>query len=513
MPGEVEVGVQVGAYRIVRQIGAGGMGAVYLAEHVSLGRAAAIKVLHAELSSRPEVVTRFFNEARAATAISDPGIVQIFDFGHHTDGSAYIVMELLDGDPLDRRLERDGALSLTSALRLLRQVASTLGAAHARGIVHRDLKPENIFVVRDAEVIGGERAKVLDFGIAKLAGVQAGIKTQTSAVMGTPMYMSPEQCRGAGQVDQRSDIYSLGCVLFALVVGRPPFDAEGVGELIAMHLREPAPVPSSMRAGIPPALDQIILRCLAKDPATRFQTAAELAMAIGALLGSSPELPEVSQGFVASTGATPTTLSSATGASSIAPKTGTRGGAYAAIAVSLIAIAVSGTIIAMHDRDEDVAMPTMPTMPAMPTKPAAKPAPMPAPAKPRDESRAVLAASMTKLFEGFRSWSRDHASAPCPDDAALDDVRDPWSHAFRITCTDQPGDQRIGAISAGSDGAFGTGDDVASWQLGGDVTALVHGARWVPKVAAKPTHVARVTTAAPKLPTVQFDDNGLPKNR
>src|SRR5262245_41204137 len=137
-------GTQVGAYRILQQIGAGGMGAVWLAEHTMLGRRAAVKLLHPELSARPEIVTRFFNEARAATAISDPGIVQIFDFGQHTDGSAYIVMELLEGEPLDRRLARHGPLAVGDALRIMRQVASTLGAAHARGIVHRDLKPENI---------------------------------------------------------------------------------------------------------------------------------------------------------------------------------------------------------------------------------------------------------------------------------------------------------------------------------------------------------------------------------
>src|SRR5690348_7434221 len=184
-------GSQIGAYRVLHQIGEGGMGSVWLAEHAMLGRRAAIKVLRPEYSHREEIVTRFFNEARAATSIGDPGIVQIFDFGQHTDGSAYIVMELLDGEPLDKRLERVGTLGLPDALRLMRQVASTLGAAHARGIVHRDLKPENIFIVRDPEVTSGERAKVLDFGIAKLGGDQSGVKTQTAALMGTPVYMSP----------------------------------------------------------------------------------------------------------------------------------------------------------------------------------------------------------------------------------------------------------------------------------------------------------------------------------
>src|SRR5262245_5120753 len=157
----MEVGAQVGAYKIVRKIGEGGMGAVWLAEHGLLGRRAAIKLLHRGLSS-PEVIARFFNEARAATAIPDPGIVQIFDFGHHTDGTAFIAMEFLDGEELDKRLRRMGKLPVADALRIMRQVASTVGVAHSRGIVHRDLKPSNIFLVRDPEVAGGERAKVLD---------------------------------------------------------------------------------------------------------------------------------------------------------------------------------------------------------------------------------------------------------------------------------------------------------------------------------------------------------------
>src|ERR1700755_3224491 len=193
-------GTQVGVYRLLQQIGEGGMGAVWLAEHTMLGRRAAIKLLHPMFNAEQDIVGRFFNEARAATAISDPGIVQIFDFGHHIDGTAYIAMEALDGEALDKRLSRLGRLSIGDAMRIMRQVASTLGVAHARGIIHRDLKPENIYLVRDPEVAGGERAKVLDFGIAKLTGdIAMGSQTQTSAVMGTPAYMSPEQCRGAGR--------------------------------------------------------------------------------------------------------------------------------------------------------------------------------------------------------------------------------------------------------------------------------------------------------------------------
>jgi eukaryotic-like serine/threonine-protein kinase len=278
-------GTVIGNYRVLKKLGEGGMGAVYVAEHSLIGRKAAIKVLLPTLSAHQDIVQRFFNEARAATAINDPGIVQIFDFGYHTDGSAFIVMEFLEGETLDGRLRRLGRLPAHDAVRIMRQVASSLASAHARGIIHRDLKPENIFLVRDAEVAGGERAKVLDFGIAKLTGDDAGskVKTNTAAIMGTPYFMSPEQCRGAGQVDHRSDVYSLGCVLFQLVTGGPPFEAEGAGELIAAHLMMPPPAPSSRAPGIPPEIDEVVLRCLQKGPDHRYQSMEELASVLGQL--------------------------------------------------------------------------------------------------------------------------------------------------------------------------------------------------------------------------------------
>jgi serine/threonine-protein kinase len=277
------VGAQIGAYRIIDLLGEGGMGTVWRAEHMTIGRKAAVKMLHGEFSNRAEIVQRFFNEARAATQISDPGIVQIFDFGTTPEGQAYIVMELLSGEALDRRLHRLGKLTVHDSLRIMRQVAATLGAAHAQGIVHRDLKPENVYMVRDPEVPGGERAKILDFGIAKLTD-NAGVKTQTNAIMGTPMYMSPEQCRGSGGVDARSDVYALGCLMFALVTGLPPFVAEGHGELLVMHLTQAAPPLSSRAQHISPAVDAIAAKCLSKNPAERYPTGTELAQAIGTLI-------------------------------------------------------------------------------------------------------------------------------------------------------------------------------------------------------------------------------------
>jgi serine/threonine-protein kinase len=491
------IGSVVGAYRIVQQIGAGGMGSVWLADHTMLGRRAAIKVLHAEYSNRPEVVQRFFNEARAATAIADPGIVQIFDFGQHVDGSAYIVMELLDGETLDKRLQRLGVIPVWDALRIMRQVASSLGAAHARGIVHRDLKPDNIFLVRDPEVAGGERAKVLDFGIAKLVGDPSS-KTMTSAVMGTPMYMSPEQCRGAGHVDQRSDVYSLGCVLFTLVTGRPPFDADGPGEIIAMHLREPAPRASLCMPGLPPAIDELIATCLEKDPTKRFDHGAALGAAIGALLasGTSPGPPSASfpQISPAAVNAAPTTLSGS--AVGVANPPARRRGVGLAIMAGVVAVSAIVAIAVIRRGDTPPAS-SPPVTTAAP--PVAEPAPAPPPARTappaddrpdraRDHIRAVLAA--------IKRWTATHAGAPCPRPGELDQVtaNDPWGHAVAITCTDQPADQIAGVTSAGPDGAFGTEDDVASWTLGRDVTSIVRGVRW-PPVASKPA-----APAPPRVP-------------
>jgi serine/threonine protein kinase len=277
-------GTSIGPYRIVRKLGEGGMGAVWMGEHMLLGRRAAIKVLLREFSAKQDIVQRFFNEARAVTAIADPGIVQVFDFGYHTDGSAYLVMEVLEGEAMDARLKRIGRFTAIDAVRLMAQVATSLGAAHAKGVIHRDLKPENIFIVGDPAVTGGERSKILDFGIAKLSSDEPGkMKTRTGIMMGTPVYMSPEQCRGLSTIDARADIYSLGCVLFTMVCGRPPFDADGSGDLIIMHVRDVPPSPSAFMPGLPPELDALILRCLAKDPGHRFQSTQEMVYALGAV--------------------------------------------------------------------------------------------------------------------------------------------------------------------------------------------------------------------------------------
>src|SRR5688572_26420925 len=186
------------------------MGMVYRADHVQLGRPAALKMLLPQFSSDEAIVQRFFNEARAASAIDHPGIVEIYDYGTHIDGRAFIVMALLKGETLQQRLARE-PLSPIEGATIVAQVASVLSAAHARGIVHRDLKPDNTFLVANEMMPFGVQAKLLDFGIAKLADDRASFKTQTGSLIGTPAYMSPEQCMGRSDLDHRTDLYALGC--------------------------------------------------------------------------------------------------------------------------------------------------------------------------------------------------------------------------------------------------------------------------------------------------------------
>jgi len=274
------LGRSLGNYHVVSKIGEGGMGAVYLARHMTLGRPAAIKVLHPSLSSDQDMVTRFFNEARAATTVRNPGIVEVFDFGVLEDRSAFIVMEYLEGESLGARL-RSGRLPVAATMTIVRAIARALQAAHEHGIVHRDLKPDNVFLVPDPELASGERVKLLDFGIAKLAPISGEVsQTRTGMVMGTPTYMAPEQCRGAGAVDQRADLYALGCVAYHMMCGQPPFVSEGAGDLIARHLYfQPAPL-RSLCPEVPADVDALVLWLLQKDPAARPASAAELIRAI-----------------------------------------------------------------------------------------------------------------------------------------------------------------------------------------------------------------------------------------
>ena len=278
------VGKNVGNYRVTRQIGGGGMGAVFLGEHPRIGKKVAIKTLHAELSSKEDMVARFFTEAKAVNDIGHPNIVDIIDFGtlDGDDGQpvSYFIMEFLEGDGLNERLKKTG-LSTDEAIHILKQCASALGASHRKHVVHRDLKPDNIYLVRRGD--DPNYVKLLDFGIAKLTGDDArGAQHQTRAglVMGTPSYMSPEQCEGKGQIDWRSDMYSLGCLYFEMLTGRVPFVGEGFVDVLIAHMAKDVPLPSSVRADVPASLEAIVMHMLEKDRERRFQSMDELLVAL-----------------------------------------------------------------------------------------------------------------------------------------------------------------------------------------------------------------------------------------
>jgi len=271
------IGETVGNYRIVAELGHGGMGVVYRGEHVQLGRPAAVKMLLPQFSRDPTIVQRFFNEARAASSIDHPGIVEVFDFGTHYDGRAYIIMALLAGESLEHRLQR-GPLAPVEGATLIAQVAAALAAAHVRGIVHRDLKPDNIFLTRKD---GKELAKLLDFGIAKFLD-REGV-TKAGMTLGTPHYMAPEQIMKGSQVGTSSDIYALGMVLYEALAGTPAFEGPTIAAILRGHCTEPVEPPSRRRGeALPPVLEAAILKCLEKDPQQRFATADELVDALRA---------------------------------------------------------------------------------------------------------------------------------------------------------------------------------------------------------------------------------------
>jgi serine/threonine protein kinase len=270
-PVRIEVGQRLGPYKVVRQLGHGGMGAVYEVYNDQLKRRAAMKLLHAELSNDPEMAKRFLNEARAANVVQHPGIINFYEMGQLPGGETYFIMEYIDGEPLGDRLQRAGRLAVESTLRLCQQIAAALAAAHNTGVVHRDLKPDNLMLIRDPLVLGGERIKVLDFGLAKVAKrtFDDSVSTDRGVLMGTPLYMAPEQCRGAENVGAKADVYALGVILFELLAGRPPFAAREVGEVLAMHQRDEPPRLQSLAPSLPRSLYALVHSMLAKDPDAR----------------------------------------------------------------------------------------------------------------------------------------------------------------------------------------------------------------------------------------------------
>jgi len=288
------IGQSIGNYRVTRLLGEGGMGMVYLAEHPTLGRRAAVKVLHPDLVSSQEMIERLFNEARAANAIGHPGIVEVSDLGVLPAGTPYIVMEFLEGQSLGARMNQGGRLSLRATLEIADQAASAVGAAHGKGIIHRDLKPDNLFLTPDPQWPGRERLKVLDFGIAKLAqrpATAADVRTRTGAILGTPRYMSPEQCRDSRDVDHRTDIYSLGVILYEMLAGTPPFVSSSWGEMAHMHIGVKPPDLRALVPDLPQSIERAVARALEKEPDARFQSMDELRQALDGTLAGEKTVP------------------------------------------------------------------------------------------------------------------------------------------------------------------------------------------------------------------------------
>jgi serine/threonine protein kinase len=280
----------VGKYKVARELGRGGMAAVYEAEHVDLGKRIAIKVLAAELSSSPIVIERFVREARAAASVKSPYIVEVYDSGRIEDGRPFIAMELLEGESLYDRMARVRLIDPQSTVRIIAQVAKGLTKAHAAGIVHRDLKPENIHLCKTDD--DDEVAKILDFGLAKFyAPVQTDEKTarltREGAIFGTPAYMSPEQVKGQGSVDSRADLWALGCMAYECLTGRPVWNTDqGVAMTFAAIATSQLPTPSRLRPDLPESFDLWFKRALERDPDKRFQTARDLAEELAKAFGA-----------------------------------------------------------------------------------------------------------------------------------------------------------------------------------------------------------------------------------
>ncbi len=302
-----------GKYKIEKLIKTGGMGSVYRGRHVLMDKTVAIKVLRPSLAGDDAVVARFSREAKAASKISHPHAVSVTDFGEAENGVVFLIMEYLDGRTLKEAIGKEGPLSLGRAVEIVRQVAGALDAAHGQGVIHRDLKSENIMLVSHN---GGEEwAKVLDFGIAKIlqpVGSAADAEiTQANLVVGTPQYMSPEQCSQSGALDARSDVYSLGIIVHEMLTGKLPFTGESATVVMMKQVQDTPPSVLESQSQLPAAVDRVIKRALAKQPIDRFQSAGELSAALADAASEDAAAIPVMVGAAATNANTPVSVPAA----------------------------------------------------------------------------------------------------------------------------------------------------------------------------------------------------------
>ncbi|MBX3435386.1 MAG: serine/threonine protein kinase [Pirellulales bacterium] len=279
---EAFVAKQLGQYRLKRMLGSGGMGEVYLAEHQMMKRPCAIKIIRPEKAGDPKVLARFEREVRATAKLSHWNSIDIYDYGRTEDGTFYYVMEFLPGHNIGELVNAHGPLPAARIIHLMRQVCDALAEAHEQGLIHRDIKPANIYCAYRGGLF--DVAKLLDFGLAKpIADTTDSGLTQEGAITGSPLYMSPEQATGGDAIDARSDVYSLGAVMYFMATGRPPFAHASAIKVLVAHAAEDPEPPRMLRPELPPALEEAILRCLEKRPDDRFQSAGELREALEAI--------------------------------------------------------------------------------------------------------------------------------------------------------------------------------------------------------------------------------------
>jgi len=444
-------------YAVEKKIGEGGMGAVYSARHLHLQKPYAIKVLTSMIAKNRSAVERLKQEAIAASSIEHDNIVDVVNFDQTEDGAVFIVMEMLRGESLHARLEA-GRMSVEEALPIAWQICAALGAAHARGIVHRDLKPENIFLALRGD---SERVKVLDFGISKVKSAEAeGVRmTRTGQLVGTPLYMSPEQARGEQDIDHRVDVYALGVILYEMLTGGPPFDGRNYFELLWKHGNEPADAPRKRcpEANIPEAVEAVLLKALAKNKDERFASMEEVAdaleaaapqivrPAIGSLTSIPPAERRASRGSMAGPNDASTPEPKRAGpttAELVLPTTGSARGAKIAAAATLGILLLGGIAWAMQPPETVPATPSLPVViPDRATGPSIGPAVHePLAERPLPDGPALITVSFGGMPEGVEV--RDGAGrvlcvTPCMHDlpgevpAVLSFHRDGYSDESR----------------------------------------------------------------------------------